>query len=42
MMTALRINLGILWNHIMKKFQVKHDQCDSVLFLNTFSSESPK
>ena len=22
-------NVGTLWNHIMKNFQVKHDQCDS-------------
>ena len=26
--------LGILWNHIMKNFQVKHGQCDSIIFLN--------
>ena len=39
---ASRINLRILWNHIMKNFQVKHDQCDSIIFLNTFSLESSK
>ena len=37
-----KINLRILWNHIMKNFQVKHDQCDSIIFLNTFSLESSK
>ena len=26
-----KINLRILWNHIMKNFQVKHGQCDSVI-----------
>ena len=40
MMAALRINLRIFWNHIMKNFQVKHDQCDSIIFLKTFSLES--
>ena len=42
MMAALRINLRIFWNHIMKNFQVKHDQCDSIIFLKTFSLESSK
>ena len=42
MIAALRINLRILWNHIMKNFRVKHDQCDSIIFLNTFSLESSK
>ena len=41
-MAALRINLRILWNLIMKNFQVKHGQCDSILFLKTFSLENPK
>ena len=27
-----KINLRILWNHIMKNFQVKHGQCDSIIF----------
>ena len=27
-----KIDLRILWNHIMKNFQVKHGQCDSLLF----------
>ena len=39
---ALRTNLRIAWNHIMKNFQVKHDQCDSIIFLKTFSLESSK
>ena len=37
-----KINLRILWNHIMKKFQVKHGQCDSIIFPKTFSLESSK
>ena len=40
MMAALTINLRIFWNHIMKNFRVKHDQCDIIIFLNTFSLES--
>ena len=40
-MAALRLNLRILWNH-MKKFHVKHGQCDSIIFLKTFSLESSK
>ena len=35
-------NLRIFWNHIMKNFQVKHDQCDSIIFLKIFSLESSK
>ena len=35
---GLRINLKLLWNHIMKNFQVKHGQCDSIIFLKIFSS----
>ena len=35
MMAALRI----MWNHIMKNFQVSHGQCDSIIFLKTFSLE---
>ena len=31
MIAALRANLKILWNHIMKYFRVKHDQCDSII-----------
>ena len=27
-----KINLRILFNHIMKNFQVKHGQCDSIIF----------
>ena len=30
------INLRILWNHIMKNFQVKHGQCDTIIFPRTF------
>ena len=29
-------------NHIMKKFQVNHGQCDSIIFPKTFSFESSK
>ena len=35
-----KIKLRILWNHIMKNFQVKHGQCDSIIFPKTFSSEA--
>ena len=28
----LKINLRILWNHIMKNLQVKHGQYDSIIF----------
>ena len=31
MIAALRVNLKILWNHIMKYFRIKHDQCDSII-----------
>ena len=41
-MAALRISFRILWKHIIKNFQVKHDQCDSILFLKTFPLESSK
>ena len=41
-MAALRINVRILWNQIMKNFQVKHGQFDSIIFLKTFSLESSK
>ena len=34
------IELKILWNHIMENFQVKHGQCDSVIFPKSFSFES--
>ena len=27
-----KIDLRILWNHIMKNLQVKHGQCDSIIF----------
>ena len=37
-----KINLRILWNHIMKNFQVTHGQCDHIIFLKTFSFESSK
>ena len=33
-------NLRILWNHIMTNFQVKHGQCDSIIFPITFSFEN--
>ena len=33
----LKTNLRILWNHIMKNLQVKHVQCESIIFpLNIF------
>ena len=31
-----KINLRILWNHIMKNFQIKHGQCDSIIFRQKF------
>ena len=31
-----KISLRILWNHIMKNFQVKHCQCDSIMFPKHF------
>ena len=37
-----KINLRILWNHIVKNFQVKHGQCDSIISHKTFSFESSK
>ena len=37
-----KINLRILWNHIMKNFQVKHGQCDSIIFLKIFPFENSK
>ena len=39
MIAALRINFTFLWNYIMKNFQVKHNQCDSIIFVSTFSLE---
>ena len=37
-----KINLGILWNHTIKNFQVKHGQCDSIIFIETFCFGSSK
>ena len=37
-----KIKLRILWNHIMKNFQIKHGQCDSIIFPETSSFESFK
>ena len=37
-----KINLRILWNHIMKSFQAKHGQFNSIIFLKTFSFEGSK
>ena len=34
-----KINLRILWNHIIKNFQVKHGQCDIIIFSKTLSFE---
>ena len=42
MMAASRINLTILWSHIMKNFQVKHGQYGNIISLKTFSLESSK
>ena len=42
MMAAFRINFRILWKHIIVNFQVRHGQCDSIIFLKTFSLESSK
>ena len=36
MMAALRIDLRVFCNHITKNFQVKHDQCNSIIFLKHF------
>ena len=41
-MAALRTNLRITWNYIMKNFQLKHDQWDSIIFLKKISLESSK
>ena len=30
MATSEKLNLGILRNHIMKNFQVRHGQCDRI------------
>ena len=35
-----KINLRILWNHIMENFQIKHGQCGNIIFPKTFSFES--
>ena len=35
-MAALRIDLTVFCNHITKNFQVKHDQCNSIIFLKKF------
>ena len=37
-----KINLRILWNHIMKNFQVNHGQCTSIILPEKFSFEGPK
>ena len=37
-----KINLIILWSYIIKNVQVKHGQCDSIIFHKTFSFESSK
>ena len=31
-----KLDLRILWNHIMKNFQIKHSQCDNIIFRKTF------
>ena len=31
-----------MWNYIMKNFQVKHGQCDSIIFPKTFTFENSK
>ena len=35
-----KVHLTILWKHIMKNFQVKHGQCESIVFPKTFSFKS--
>ena len=35
-----KISLRILWNYITKNFQIKHGQCDSIIFPKTFSFDS--
>ena len=43
MMATLKINWRILWNNIIKKFQVKHGQCDeSIIFLKKLSLEGSR
>ena len=37
-----KINLRILWKHVMKNFQVKHGRCDSIIFPKKISFESSK
>ena len=37
-----QINLTILWMHIIKNCQVKHSQCDSIIFPKAFSFKSSK
>ena len=37
-----KINLRILQNHTLKNFQVKHDQCDGIIFPKIYSLGSHK
>ena len=37
-----KINLRISWNHIMKNFQVKYDQYDSIIFPKAFYFQTSK
>ena len=32
-----KIDLRILWNNVMKNFQVKHGQCESIIFISNFT-----
>ena len=33
---------GCLWNHTMKKFQVRYGQCENIIFHETFTIGSSK
>ena len=35
-------NLKVLWNHIVKNLQVKHRQCDSIIFSEAIFFEISK
>ena len=37
-----KINFEIFWKYMIKKIQVKHSQCDSIIFTNIFSFENSK
>ena len=37
-----KIDLRILWSHVMKNFQIRHGQCDSVIYPKTFAFQCSK